>query len=210
MFGLEEEALGLRILGCGDGPASFNAEWTEAGGRVISVDPLYAFSTEQIRARIAATYAQVMGGMERSRDLYVWREIASLEELGRRRMAAMDRFLADYDAGRRDGRYVTASLPTLPFADDSFDLALVSHLLFMYSDHLDEGAHLTGLRELLRVAREVRVFPLLRLDGGPSAHVEPVEAALRNEGYVVERRKVPYEFQRGGHTMLRLRRKVNG
>jgi hypothetical protein len=37
-----------------------------------------------------------------------------------------------------------------------------------------------------------------------------VEAALRNEGYVVERRKVPYEFQRGGHTMLRLRRKVNG
>ena len=44
MFTLSEEDLQKRILGCGDGPASFNAEMTASGKpTVTSVDPLYAF-----------------------------------------------------------------------------------------------------------------------------------------------------------------------
>lgn len=37
MFALTEADLHKRILGCGDGPASFNAELTKRGGKVISV-----------------------------------------------------------------------------------------------------------------------------------------------------------------------------
>ena len=43
------------ILGCGDGPASFNAEATRRGINVISCDPTYAFSTAEIEVRIVAT-----------------------------------------------------------------------------------------------------------------------------------------------------------
>lgn len=32
MFNLTKEDLGRRILGCGDGPAGFNAELTKRGG----------------------------------------------------------------------------------------------------------------------------------------------------------------------------------
>jgi hypothetical protein len=43
MFSLGDRDLGLKILGCADGPASFNAEATQIGLQVVSCDPLYAF-----------------------------------------------------------------------------------------------------------------------------------------------------------------------
>jgi hypothetical protein len=47
MFSLLETDLSAKILGCGDGPASFNAEMTELGHSVVSIDPVYQFSAEQ-------------------------------------------------------------------------------------------------------------------------------------------------------------------
>ena len=42
MFQLSgEEILSKKILDCGGGPSSFNAEMTKKGGRVVSCDPLY-------------------------------------------------------------------------------------------------------------------------------------------------------------------------
>ena len=51
-------------------------------------------------------------------------------------------------------------MPDLPFDDGAFDLALSSHLLFLYSEQFDLGFHVRALEEMLRVAAEVRVFPL--------------------------------------------------
>jgi hypothetical protein len=59
---------------------------------------------------------------------------------------------------------------------------------------------------MARVAREVRIFPLLMLGNAPSTHVEPVRAELDRLGYRHEVRKVPYEFQKGGDEMLVVRR----
>jgi hypothetical protein len=44
MFSLTATDLSQRILGVGDGPASFNAEATQPKGTVISVDPIYCFT----------------------------------------------------------------------------------------------------------------------------------------------------------------------
>ena len=43
MFALSKHDLEKRILGCGDGPASFNATHFRHGGKIISADPLYQF-----------------------------------------------------------------------------------------------------------------------------------------------------------------------
>jgi hypothetical protein len=204
LFAITEADLGGRILGCADGPASFNAEATRRGTDVVSVDPLYAFSRSEIRERIDATYEEVIEETRRNRDEFIWSEFSSHEELGRARMAAMERFLADYEAGRAAGRYVAAELPSLPFPDQSFDLALCSHFLFLYSDRLSEAFHTASVRELCRVAREVRIFPLLALGGTPSLHLAPVTAALRDQGWTADVVPVGYEFQRGGNQMLRL------
>ena len=92
----------------------------------------------------------------------------------------------------------------LPFADRAFDLALCSHFLFLYSQQHDEAFHVASMRELCRVAREVRVFPLLALGALTSPHVGAVREAMTKDGLVVTVERVPYEFQRGGNEMLRV------
>jgi len=202
MFSLTEADLGLRLLGCGDGPAGFNAGLTQRGGTIVSVDPVYVFDVEQIRGRILETYDTVMTQMVKNQRDYVWEAIPSIEQLGSLRMSAMETFLADFETGTQEGRYIPGELPSLPFAAGAFDIALSSHFLFLYSTHLSAEFHLQALREMLRVSREVRVFPLLSLDGAASPHLAFVSERLTSDGFAIEVKRVAYEFQRDGNEML--------
>lgn len=202
MFGLSEDDLKKRILGCGDGPASFNAEATKRGSKVTSCDPVYQFESKEIRRRIDEVYTEIMAKMKQGADGYIWDSLGSVEELGKVRMTAMSNFLSDFDAGRRQGRYVPASLPSLPFSDYEFDLALCSHYLFLYSDQVDEGAHLASMRELCRVASEVRVFPVISLNGETSRHLDSVMMELSKDGIDVSLQAVSYRFQKDATEML--------
>jgi hypothetical protein len=205
MFLLDDRDLDVPILGCADGPASFNAELTRRGGRVVSCDPLYQYSAAQIRQRIDETFVKVIEQTRENQDQYIWHgHIASIEELGRIRMEAMQRFLEDFEAGRAAGRYVGAELPCLPFDDGAFELALCGHFLFLYSQPLSEDFHVASILELCRVARECRLFPLVETGSKPSRHREPVLARLRAAGLRVSVEPSRYEFQKGGHEMLRV------
>jgi hypothetical protein len=205
MFGLRDDDLNSRMVGCADGPASFNADATAAALSVVSCDPLYRWTAAQIRDRIRETSEVVLEQTRRNQHEFVWTSIRSIEELRELRMSSMDRFLDDYEAGRQEGRYVDAELPRLPFADDSFDLALCSHFLFLYSAQFSEDFHVAAVREMCRVAKDVRVFPLLALGGARSPHVAPVCQRLQHDGFAVSVENVPYEFQRGGNQMMRIR-----
>jgi hypothetical protein len=209
MFSLTSADLSRSILGCGDGPASFNAQWTARGGQALSVDPIYAFSAGEIEKRVRETYEVIINGVRDNPDDFVWNDIASPEALGELRLSAMRRFLEDFETGKQQGRYIEESLPHLPFAGKQFDIALVSHLLFLYSEQLDLTFHRAALEELCRVAREVRIFPLLALGSVPSPHLEPIVKEWRARDYQVDLVRVNYEFQKGGHTMLRLRGNEN-
>jgi hypothetical protein len=202
MFGLTEADLSGPVLGCGDGPASFNAEATRRGHRVISCDPIYQFSVAQIEQRVHETYDTIMEELRPNVDSYIWDTFGSPEGLGKARMTSMRRFLADYERGKREGRYVNACLPSLPFPDKTFDLALCSHLLFLYSDHLSLTFHRAAIAELCRVAQEVRIFPLLDLGSQESAHLEPITSGLQNAGCEARFVQVDYEFQKGANTFL--------
>jgi hypothetical protein len=204
MFALSETDLGKRILGCADGPSSFNSILAKRGGKVVSVDPLYEFPADEIRRRIDETYHDVLDQTAKNRHEFVWRAVRSVDELGILRLAAMEEFLRDYPSGVTEGRYVPGALPWLPFRDREFDIALCSHFLFLYSDQLSEEFHLQSLRELVRVAVEARVFPLLQLGATMSPHVDEAVSRLRSEGYRAMIEEVPYEFQKGGNQMLRI------
>lgn len=204
MFALSDGELETRILGCSDGPASFNAEATRRGANVISCDPLYTHDVASVRQRIDETYDTIMAQTRENLDEFVWTTFLSVDELGAVRMRAMNEFLDDFELGRSQGRYVAAQLPSLPFADRSFDLALCSHFLFLYSDQHDARFHFESIRELCRVASEVRVFPLLALGAIESPHVAPVSQLLEECGLTVSIENVPYEFQRGGNRMMRV------
>lgn len=202
MFDLQGEELSQRILGCGDGPAAFNAQFSCIGGKMVSVDPIYAFSAKEIEDRIADTYELVMEQLRKNAADYVWTSFKDPESVGVTRMAAMRHFLLDYEAGRIEGRYQVGTVENLSFADGEFDLALVSHFLFLYDAQFDREFHVRALVELMRVAKEVRVFPILTLDGRPYPELYYVLRELRRRGFSTSVRKVSYEFQRGGDEML--------
>ena len=208
MFALSDADLRGRILGCGDGPASFNASLARRGGRVVSVDPLYLFSAEDVRNRIRQTYDNVMEQTWKNSHEFVWTSIKTVDELGQVRMAAMEEFLLDYPLGMEQGRYVVGELPYLPFADRRFDLAVCSHLLFLYSKQLSADFHLESIQELCRVAGEVRIFPLLELGARTSRHLQTVSAGLSAQAYAVTIIPVSYEFQRGGNQMMRVKKRL--
>lgn len=205
MFDLSSLETGDTVLGCGDGPASFNVEATEKGICVTSVDPLYAYSRADIQQRIHETRDEVMPQVRARVEDYVWCSIESPDELERRRMQAMDAFLHDYEEGCLTGRYMKGSLPTLSFTDNAFDYALCSHLLFLYSPQLDEQTHIESILELCRVARDVRIYPLISIENNErSQHLPAVFSVLTEAGYVYEEVPVSYEFQRGAKTMLKI------
>ena len=206
MFALSRRDLAKNILGCADGPASFNAEMTARGHQVVSCDPIYVLSERELRLRFGATYATMMGQMPAKRGNFVWDTIPSIEALGEMRRTAMETFICDFGSSKRGSRYIASALPHLAIADKAFDLALCSHFLFLYSEHLSEAFHLAALRELCRVAREVRVFPLLDLNGRISPHLEPALRALRREGLNATVQTVPYEFVKGANKMLAIGR----
>lgn len=204
MFNLSKEDLNRKILGCADGPASFNAEMCRQGHRVVSCDPLYQFSADQIRNRINATYDHVISQTKLNKEKFNWDRISSPEELGRVRLEAMREFLDDFDLGKLDGRYVTAQLPDLPLASQSFDIALCSHFLFFYYDSLSFSFHCQAVDELCRVANEVRIFPLLTYNAEPSPLVNSIIDRLAMAGHAVSIERVPYEFQRNGNMVMRI------
>jgi hypothetical protein len=205
MFDLNPADLKMKILGCGDGPASFNAEATAVGAEVVSADPIYAFTAEEIRRRINDAAPAVMKSLREHANNYNWDVVKSPAQLERLRRQAMDAFLRDYPAGKEAGRYVDASLPRLPFENGAFGLALCSHFLFLYSDRLDRAAHQAAARELVRVADEVRVYPLVTLDGRPSPHVGAVVNDLLEAGHQVAQLPVTTVFQKGATDMLVIR-----
>jgi hypothetical protein len=123
-----------------------------------------------------------------------------------RRARRRNRRNNDGQTGKTAGRYIAAALPTLSFQADTFDLALCSHFLFLYSAQLGEAFHRDALRDLVRVAPDVRVFPLLALGGTRSPFVDACVADLIAAGCDVTIEPVPYEFQRGANEMLRIRR----
>ncbi len=109
----------------------------------------------------------------------------------------MREFLADHPTGREGGRYVPASLPALPLGDRTYDLALCSRFLFPDAAYPGLAFHRAAIADMLRVAREVRVFPLLEVSGRPSPQVKAIVADCLQAGYGVSIKTVPYEFQKG-------------
>jgi hypothetical protein len=178
MFNLGEAERRVSILGYADGCASLNAEGTAQGMRVVSVDPLYEVRAEEIRARVA----------------------------GHCDATVLDTFLSDYDSGIAQGRYVTGNADALPFPDGSFDLALCSHFLFLSSAQHGLAFHLQAIRELTRIAEEVRIFPLLEEGGTESRHLKAVLLATQRSGLRCERVAVSTGFAHGGNEMLRIMR----
>jgi hypothetical protein len=157
MFNLSGNDLSKRILGVGYGSASFNSEMQERGHGVISVDPLYELSAEEITRQFYRVVDDIIHQVKTTPENWVWTYHASPEDLRNSRERVLMNFVNDYELGKQQGRYRIGELPDLSEIEDkTFDLALCSHFLFLYSDQYNGEFHQAAIQEMLRVASEIR------------------------------------------------------
>lgn len=206
MFNLTDEELSnKKIIGFGDGPASFNSEATELSYDVTSLDRIYKFTRIELDKRISDSRDIIIEQMKNNADNYVWRDIKDLDELELIRMSAMKTFIADYDKGKADRRYIYHELPNrTEFSKNTFDLGLSSHFLLMYTA-LGYDFHIKSINEMLRICREVRIFPIVDLDSNKSELTNKVMEYFE-ENYEVELISTSYEFQKCDNLMLSIKK----
>lgn len=206
MFGFSDSDLSKSIISFGDGPASFNFEMYSLGKKVVSIDPVYRFSVEEVRARINETKDIVVEQTKKNLSNFVWTKIKDVEELEKMRLSAMENFLKDFEVGKKEGRYINHEMPTRTAFDDlSFDIGISSHFLILYSQ-LGLDFHIDSVAEMLRVAREVRIFPILNLDAKKSELLDRIIKYFE-PNFTLNIVKVDYEFQKNGNEMLTIERK---
>ncbi|QTH46235.1 class I SAM-dependent methyltransferase [Cohnella sp. LGH] len=181
MFKLDPANLTGPVLDVAGGASSFTAHLHAKGVRAMAVDPFYEGITDEI---IATGYKEIetasakIAAMAASFD---WSYYGSPERQREIRERSMTLFAEDFRKEDAWSRYFAAALPRLPFENDTFELALCSHFLFLYADAFDEHFHAAALRELIRVLRpggELRVYPLVTLKWEPCSFLNRVIEGL--------------------------------
>jgi hypothetical protein len=194
MFALDLPALrGLRVLDCPSGPDAFVADAAAAGIDAVGCDPVYSGATDEIFTRARRDIDGCIAALRTANEF----PTVDLDAFRQAKLDAFARFASDFAADGARERYRAASLPSLPFADRSFDLVLSANLLFSYSDPehggllpgspFDLAWHGTAIAEMLRVTRgEVRLYPTTTCDAQAKVHpfVEPLLATLGARGDV--------------------------
>lgn len=201
MFNLSEEDLRHPIVSFADGTSSANSELNKRGQFMVSIDPVYQFSRQDLERRLHEVIAHSENYLE-NLPLHQQKE---MKEIAESRAGATKVFLEDIEPGIHEQRYINASLPgPLSLNDLSFRIGLCSHFLLLYDN---EGLtfHLSSITEMLRICEEVRIYPTINLNGQPSEVLNDVINHFSSD-YQVQLESVEYGFQDMGKQMLRISR----
>ena len=198
MFNLTPSDLDKSIIDVGGGPAGFVAGQHARGARAVAVDPIFAYELREIQAAFERNIDVALDQInEREHSMAYFGSLPNLRLCRKQAFAAFaHHFCPEW--------YQQGALPRLDFADSSFDLALCSHLLFLYTDHFHWDDHLASIWEMLRIAAEVRIFPIYALNGELSRYYQPTLDALHERGYQSETVTAKYVLWHNSDQMLRI------
>lgn len=189
------------ILDCAAGASPFGAQARLRGGNVVSVDPLYKAPRDELVARARRDTERIAGWVAANPGAFDWDYLGAPGPALRAWDLAIDLFALEYEP---DGyRYVAAALPSLPFPDGHFRLAVSSHYLFSYPAQVTFDEHVAAIAELVRVtAGEVRLCPLVDTASTSYPRLSELRAAVLGMGIRTEIRPVPGAYQPGGNRTL--------
>ena len=205
-FGLNEAELrGKKILDMAGGVSSFCAEASAKGFDVMSFDPIYELSPEEIRARCEPDLEFVIREVGKV-AAYKWDFYKTPEKLREFRERSYRLFLPDFTK-QKGGRYISGKLPGTPFRDGQFDLTLVSYFLFVYEEQFDYEFHKQSLREILRITTgEARIYPLVNFKAERSQWMERIKMDPAFAGWKFEEVETDFEFLRNSNSFLKIQK----
>jgi hypothetical protein len=194
---------GKKVLDVAGGVSSFCAEANECGIGVTSCDPIYSWSAERIRAQAEPDLDhvyQIVHGL----PTYRWEFYRDPDHMRELRARALGRFLADF-AEHGPARYIPGLLPHLPFANKTFDLTLVSYLLFAYEEKFSFEFHREAILELMRVTRgELRIYPTVNFEAEQSRYVPRLMDDPSLADFRFEIVRTDFEFLLNSNCFLRV------
>lgn len=200
-FDLEEKNLKQPIACFGDGASGFHAELNLLGKQVVSFDPIYQFCVDELEKRFSEVLVQFGRQIDQRRK----GEESMVQEVMSLRESATRKFLRDFKTGKKENRYVNHRLPNeIPFGNNFFGLGLSSHFLCMY-DHLGIDFHINSLKEMMRVCKEVRIYPTVNMYGQKSRVLNPLVDFLKENQFAVDFRVVHYKFNTIGKEIMIIR-----
>lgn len=205
MFDLKDKDLQYHILEYGSGVSAFNVEIQTRNPNVVSMDPLFNLD----KATLSQTSLQIFNERTQQiiadKEAFDFQRYGDLQALIKYRRQGVQQFFEDYQNGLVEKRYrFLEDDINLPLADFTFDLALSSHYFFAEANDSELEWHIKAIKELARVAKEVRIFPLIDRFGQPSPLLGPVLLALQQANLGAEIRDVAYHLQPAGHALLRV------
>ena len=151
-----EDLKGKKVLDCPSGVSSFVQILKQNGIFAKGIDIIYKFTKDEIEKQGIKTLEKIYQNTSWM-DAYKMDFYKTKENHKKHREDALKGFLEDYNLDD----YIYCELPNLPFENKEFDLLLSSHLFFVYDDRLDYDFHKNSILEMLRVSKEVRLFPLV-------------------------------------------------
>lgn len=154
------------VLDVAGGASSFTAQLNAKGVPAFAVDPFYGGVTEEVIAAGLQEIEVSSAKIAAIAHTFDWSFYGSPEKHREIRERSLALFAEDFRKEDAGSTYLAASLPNLPFENDTFGLVVCSHFLFLYADAFGEKFHTEALAELVRVLRpggELRIYPLVTL-----------------------------------------------
>ena len=206
IFDLDLDALKRdKVLDTASGSSSFAAEANARGINVTASDPMYDRSAISLGRIGSMDIENVIARARHAESSFKFSYYDSMDAVYRSRFKALQGFLEDYPGGRAMGRYVSGSLPELPFEDNSFDVVLNGHFLFLYAERLGDAFVFNAVSELLRVSRRsVYLYPLIQLNGRRYPKLDELVKNMQTKGVHSEFRNLQFEFFKGANQCLQL------
>lgn len=204
MFDLTSDVTQKKILEFACGPTTVNHELTEKGARIYSCDPWFEENTMDMREKFESHFQHQVDRMKMHPQDFNLEKLGGLETFIQYRLNGFNQFFQDYPQGFQQNRYLAIPHDHLPFSSHQFDLALCANYLFADLSIQDVAFHLHWVDELLRVAHDVRIYPLTNKYGQPSELLGPVLLALQQKGILAAVQDVPFRVIPGSMAMLKL------
>lgn len=205
MFGISKENFeGKKILDVGAGVSNFCAIGNVFGLNITAVDPIYRLTPNEIEVKCEEDLNSFICQLPVVKSKYNWDFFGDLEGLKVSRMSAYQTFLKDFRNNKSN--YIAAELNQLPFKDKSFEVSVVSHLMFLYDHIFTADNHIDFFKELVRVTKEeIIIFPTKNLTGENSKWVDLI---IHNEAFLDHTFKIEksdFEFQKGNYLRLKVK-----
>lgn len=209
MFNLDFESLPKsKIIDVPAGPASFCSEAKALGHRVVAVDPRYSETAHDLLEIGLEDIDYINEKIRATSRQRVWDFYKDPDDLKRKQKSYLKAFIDDFSSEHiSENPYVFASLPNLPFENNTFDYALSGHFLFSFHSQIGYSLTLDSIKELTRIAKEVRIFPLKSNEQSRESEFPEMrrlldDLSLQKINYRIE--DSAFEFQKGANQVMTL------